>query len=123
MSRVQTLSNKPSDKWEQQQEEEEEQNNEVAEEEEEEEPLTEGEEQEDRDDSSRSSSHIFASSPTGSWSSQDTEVTSTPVLSVHPLSPVSIVSFSCYFIETRNRTSKYKPLNRLKTFSGNGAYK
>lgn len=87
MSRVQTLSNKPSDKWEQQQEEEEEQNNEVAEEEEEEEPLTEGEEQEDRDDSSRSSSHIFASSPTGSWSSQDTEVTSTPVLSVHPLSP------------------------------------
>ncbi|KAJ0237857.1 hypothetical protein HA466_0247560 [Hirschfeldia incana] len=86
MSRVQTHSNKPSEKWEKQQEEEEEHNNEVVEEVEE--PLTEGEEQDDRDDSSRSSSHTFASSPAGSWSSQDTEVTSTPALSVHnPLSP------------------------------------
>ncbi|CAN6889200.1 unnamed protein product [Brassica oleracea] len=91
MSRVQTHSSKHSEKWEHEQEEEEEQNNEVVEEvdEEEEEPLTEGEEQDDRDDSSRASSHIFASSPAGSWSSQDTEVTSsTPVLSVHnPRSP------------------------------------
>ncbi|KAL0795929.1 hypothetical protein Bca101_067306 [Brassica carinata] len=89
MSRVQTHSNKPSEKWEQQQGEEEEQNNEVVEEiEEEEEPLTEGEEHDHRDDSSRSSSHIFASSPAGSWSSQDTEVTITPDLSVHnPRSP------------------------------------
>ncbi|RID46077.1 hypothetical protein BRARA_I02764 [Brassica rapa] len=77
MSRVQTHSNKSCEKWEQ----EEEQNNEA---EEKEEPLTEGEEQDDRDDSSRASSHIFASSPAGSWSSQDTEVTcSTTVLSVH----------------------------------------
>ncbi|CAN7093619.1 uncharacterized protein LOC103840284 [Brassica rapa] len=78
MSRVQTHSNKSCQKWEQ----EEEQNNEADEKEE---PLTEGEEQDDRDDdSSRASSHIFASSPAGSWSSQDTEVTSsTPVLSVH----------------------------------------
>nr|VDC61447.1 unnamed protein product [Brassica rapa] len=78
MSRVQTHSNKSCEKWEQ----EEEQNNEADEKEE---PLTEGEEQDDRDDdSSRASSHIFASSPAGSWSSQDTEVTSsTPVLSVH----------------------------------------
>ena len=85
MARVQTHSNKHSEEWEQQQEEEEEQNNSVLETEEEDEPLTEGEEQDDRDDSSRSSSsHIFASSPAGSWSCQDTEeVTSTPVLSVH----------------------------------------
>ncbi|CAH2034628.1 unnamed protein product [Thlaspi arvense] len=69
MSRVQTHLNKHSEKWGLQQEEE---------------PVTEEEEQDDRDDSSRSSSsRMFASSPTGSWSSQDTEVTSSPVLSVH----------------------------------------
>ncbi|KAF8104150.1 hypothetical protein N665_0177s0007 [Sinapis alba] len=86
MSRVQqTHWNKHSESWELQQEQDEEQSNEVVDEveQEEEEPLTEGEEQDDRDDSSRSSSHIFASSPAGSWSSQDTEVTSTPVLSDH----------------------------------------
>ncbi|CAN6899878.1 unnamed protein product [Brassica oleracea] len=88
MSRVQTHSNKHSEKWElQQEEEEEEHRNENVEETEEEEPFTEeGEEQDDGDDSS--SSPIFASSPAGSWSCQDTEVTSTPVLSVHnPPSP------------------------------------
>ncbi|CDY52188.1 BnaAnng11290D [Brassica napus] len=79
MSRVQTHSNKHSEKWELQEEEEEEHRNEN--------PFTEeGEEQDDGDDSS--SSPIFASSPAGSWSCQDTEVTSTPVLSVHnPPSP------------------------------------
>lgn len=93
MSRVQTHSNKHSEKWELQQEEVEEEKNKI----EEEEPLTESEEQEDSDDSSRSSSsHMFASSPAGSWSSQDTEVTSAPVLSVHnPHSPVSLL---CRFL-------------------------
>ena len=97
MSRVQTHSNKHSEKWElQQEEEEEEHRNENVEETEEEEPFTEeGEEQDDGDDSS--SSPIFASSPAGSWSCQDTEVTSTPVLSVHnPPSPVSVFRFYCY---------------------------
>ncbi|KAF8111849.1 hypothetical protein N665_0072s0060 [Sinapis alba] len=87
MSRVQTHSKKHSETWELQQEEEEEHIIETVEEteEEEEEPATE----DDRDDSSRSSSSpIFASSPAGSWSCQDTEVTSTPVLSAHnPPSP------------------------------------
>ncbi|ESQ33752.1 hypothetical protein EUTSA_v10006896mg [Eutrema salsugineum] len=83
MSRVQKHSNKHSEKWESQQENEEEQKNEV---EEEEEPLTDSEEQDDNDDSS--SSQMFASSPAGSWSSQDTEVPSSPVLPVHnPHSP------------------------------------
>ncbi|KAG7598806.1 Zinc finger RING-type [Arabidopsis suecica] len=88
MSRVQTHSNKHSEKWELQQEDEEEKN-ETEEEVKEEEPLAKGEEQDDRDDLSQSSSsQIFASSPAGSWSSQDTDVTSTPVLSVHnPHSP------------------------------------
>ncbi|CAH8382647.1 unnamed protein product [Eruca vesicaria subsp. sativa] len=89
ISRVQTHSKKHSETWELQEEEEEEHRNDIVEETEEE-PLTECEEQDDRDDdSSRSSSSpIFASSPTGSWSCQDTEVTSTPVLSVHnPPSP------------------------------------
>ena len=84
MSRVQTHSTKHSESWEPQHEEEEEHRDEIVEETEEEEPLTEGEEQDDRDDSSRSSSSpIFASSPAGSWSCQDTEVASTPVLTVH----------------------------------------
>ncbi|KAJ0233091.1 hypothetical protein HA466_0285440 [Hirschfeldia incana] len=84
MSRVQTHSTKHSESWEPQHEEEEEHRDAIVEETEEEEPLTEGEEQDDRDDSSRSSSSpIFASSPAGSWSCQDTEVTSTPVLTVH----------------------------------------
>ncbi|EOA28690.1 hypothetical protein CARUB_v10024916mg [Capsella rubella] len=38
-----------------------------------------GEEGEDRDDSSQLSLQIFAPSPAGSWSSQDTGVTSTPI--------------------------------------------
>lgn len=94
MSRVQTHSNKHSEKWELQQEDEEEKN-ETEEEVKEEEPLAKGEEQDDRDDLSQSSSsQIFASSPAGSWSSQDTDVTSTPVLSVHnPHSPVSLYRF------------------------------
>ncbi|CAA7014194.1 unnamed protein product [Microthlaspi erraticum] len=78
MSRVHTHPNKQSEKWGLQQEEEKIDIEEVE------------EEQDDRDDSSRSSSsHMFASSPAGSWSSQDTGVTSsTPVLSVHsPHSP------------------------------------
>ncbi|KFK41672.1 hypothetical protein AALP_AA2G157900 [Arabis alpina] len=76
MSRVQTHSNKHSEKWELQEDEEEEKN-EIEED-------IEEEEHNDRDDSSRSSSsHMFASSPAGSWSSQDTEVTSPPVLSIH----------------------------------------
>ena len=85
-------------------EEEEEHRNENVEEteeeeEEEEEPFTEeGEEQDDGDDSS--SSPIFASSPAGSWSCQDTEVTSTPVLSVHnPPSPVRFLDFIVIPIE------------------------
>lgn len=114
MSRVQTHSSKHSEKWEHEQEEEEEQNNEVVEEvdEEEEEPLTEGEEQDDRDDSSRASSHIFASSPAGSWSSQDTEVTSsTPVLSVHnPRSPVSIFDF--LLLATALVVQTFEPLKK-----------
>lgn len=92
MSRVQTHSNKHSEQWEfQQVEEEVKEKNEFKEEE----SLAEGEEQEDRDDSSQSSSsQIFASSPAGSWSSQDTEVTTTPVLSVNnPHSPVSLYRF------------------------------
>lgn len=100
MSRVQTHSNKHSEKWElQQEEEEEEHRNENVEETEEEEPFTEeGEEQDDGDDSS--SSPIFASSPAGSWSCQDTEVTSTPVLSVHnPPSPVRFLDFIVIPIE------------------------
>ncbi|KAL1205021.1 hypothetical protein V5N11_016368 [Cardamine amara subsp. amara] len=79
ISRVQTHSNKHSEKWELQEEEEvDEEKNEIEE-----------EDQDDRDDSSRSSSsHIFASSPAGSWSSQDTEDTSTTASSVHnPHSP------------------------------------
>lgn len=98
MSRVHTHSNKHSEKWDLQQEEEKKNI------EEEEEPLTE----DDRDDSSRSSSsHMFASSPAGSWSSQDTDVTSTPVLSVHNTrSPVSLFfDFLVISLETRNRTS------------------
>ncbi|CAN8290555.1 unnamed protein product [Cochlearia groenlandica] len=86
MSRVQTHSNKNSEKW----EEDEKHGTEAEiEEEEEEEALTEGEDVDDKDDSSRSSSsQIFAPSPAGSWSSQDTELTSTHVLSLHnPLSP------------------------------------
>ncbi|KAG2315079.1 hypothetical protein Bca52824_018201 [Brassica carinata] len=85
MSRLQTHSKKHSESWElqQEEEEEEEEHRDDTAEETEEEPSTEGEEQNDRDDSSRSSSSpIFASSPAGSWSCQDTEVTSTPVLSV-----------------------------------------
>lgn len=42
-----------------------------------------GEEHEDRDDLSQSSSQIFAPSPAGSWSSQDTGVTSTPMHNLH----------------------------------------
>ncbi|XP_010478528.1 PREDICTED: uncharacterized protein LOC104757479 [Camelina sativa] len=91
MSRVQSHSNRHSNQWEfQQVEEEAEETNEIEEEIKEEESLTEGKEQDDRDDSSQSSSssQIFASSPAGSWSSQDTGVTSTPVLSVqNPHSP------------------------------------
>ncbi|KAJ4873930.1 RING/U-box superfamily protein [Raphanus sativus] len=98
MSRVQTHSKKHSEKWELQQEEEEEHRNENVEEteeeeeEEEEEQFTEGEEQDDGDDSS--SSPIFASSPAGSWSCQDTEVNSTPVLSVHnpPSTEMELIS-------------------------------
>lgn len=107
MSRVQTRSNKHCEKWELQQgeeEEEEEKKNEIKEEE----PLTEGEEDQDgRDDSSHSSSsHMFASSPAGSWSSQDTEVTPTPILSVqNPLSPVSLYLFLLNTKGTRNCTS------------------
>ncbi|CAD5314136.1 unnamed protein product [Arabidopsis thaliana] len=88
MSRVQTHSDKHSKKWELQQEEEEEVNFEIDEEIKEE-PLRGGEEQDDRDDLSQSSSsHISASSPAGSWSSQDTDVTSTPALVVqNPQSP------------------------------------
>jgi hypothetical protein len=94
MSRVQTHSDKHSKKWELQQEEEEEVNFEIDEEIKEE-PLRGGEEQDDRDDLSQSSSsHISASSPAGSWSSQDTDVTSTPALVVqNPQSPVSVYRF------------------------------
>ncbi|EFH57624.1 hypothetical protein ARALYDRAFT_482456, partial [Arabidopsis lyrata subsp. lyrata] len=41
------------------------------------------EKDEDRDDLSQSSSQIFAPSPAGSWSSQDTGVTSTPTHNLH----------------------------------------
>ncbi|CAN8316285.1 unnamed protein product [Cochlearia groenlandica] len=40
-------------------------------------------EDEDRDDLSHTSSQIFAPSPAGSWSSQDTGVTSTPLNNIH----------------------------------------
>ncbi|XP_010460903.1 PREDICTED: uncharacterized protein LOC104741695 [Camelina sativa] len=90
MSRVQSHSNRHSNQWEFQQVEEEAEETEETNEIEEEGSLTEGKEQDDRDDLSQSSSssQIFASSPAGSWSSQDTGVTSTPVLSVqNPHSP------------------------------------
>lgn len=49
-------------------------------------------EDEERDDLSETSSQIFAPSPAGSWSSQDTGVTSTPLNNLH--STVSLFS-SC----------------------------
>lgn len=50
------------------------------------------EKDEDRDDLSQSSSQIFAPSPAGSWSSQDTGVTSTPT---HNLNSNVSLFFSC----------------------------
>lgn len=49
----------------------------------------------EEDDSSQTSSQIFAPSPAGSWSSQDTGVTTTPdLLPLHNLHSVSPF-FSC----------------------------
>lgn len=60
---------------------------------------------EEEDDLSQTSSQLFASSPAGSWSSQDTGVTSTPdLLPLHNLQ--TNVSLLFYFRHSRKTETK-----------------